>query len=99
MTLCPWRLLAIPTYDEILCLLWNELDVTLRHCSSAVQLIRPLNKTATLTMNIIIIIIIIIIVIVYYATKAANIYTHYAYKNTIQKNKNKIKFKKNIKIY
>ena len=84
MTLCPWRSLAIATYDEILCLLWNELNATLRHCSSAVQLIRPLNKTVTLTMNIIIIIIIIII-IVYYATKAANIYTHYTYKNTIKK--------------
>ena len=66
----------------------NELNATLRHCSSAVQLIRPLNKTVTLTMNIIIIII--IIIIVSYATKAANIYTHYTYKNTIQK---KIKIK------
>jgi len=37
---------------------------------------------------------IVIIIIVYYATKAANIHS-YTYKNTI---KNKIKFKKNIKI-
>ena len=53
MTLCPWQSLSTATYEEILCLLWKELNVTLRHCSSAVQLIRPLNKTATLTVNII----------------------------------------------
>jgi len=41
-----------------------------------------------------VLIIIIIIIIVYYATKAANI-NSYTYKNTI---KNKIKFKRNIKI-
>ena len=41
------------TYEEIRCILWNELNETLRHDSCMVKLIRPLNKTVIVAVNII----------------------------------------------